>query len=200
MANNWRFGWPTVQAEPFTNGMPWAVENVMSSRPRAIVRHSHVNAMAADTSGNIFYVYNGAIPSARPSLIEQTRRRLRPDTDWQGYHSFEDLVPNGESVVDSSRIAIRTADDHAAWQGAEARSNGRNPKTAPPNTSLATRNRDNGRARSSRRILMTRKIQPDDLAVAAFTEASRPTNACRNWSGTEPGRQTRASRQIERTS
>ncbi|MFN0181678.1 MAG: penicillin acylase family protein [Gemmatimonadales bacterium] len=50
------------------------------------------NAMYADVEGNTFYVYNGAVPKRNPDFNWQ--RPLDgsdPRTDWQGYHSFDEL-------------------------------------------------------------------------------------------------------------
>jgi penicillin amidase len=50
------------------------------------------NTCYADREGNIFYVYNGAVPRRDPSF-DWTRPvdGANPKTDWQGLHSFDEL-------------------------------------------------------------------------------------------------------------
>ena len=47
------------------------------------------NAMVADTGGNIFYVYNGAVPK-RSAKFDWTKPvdGSNPETEWQGYLAF----------------------------------------------------------------------------------------------------------------
>ncbi|MGI9518162.1 MAG: penicillin acylase family protein, partial [Pirellulaceae bacterium] len=56
---------------------------------RALVFH---NVMYADTSGNIWYAYNGAIPK-RDQKIDWTKMvdGTTSATDWNGYHPIDDL-------------------------------------------------------------------------------------------------------------
>ncbi len=52
----------------------------------------YMNITYADRDGNIFYVYNGAVP--RRSTKFDWRRPVDgsdPETEWQGYHSFDEL-------------------------------------------------------------------------------------------------------------
>ena len=50
------------------------------------------NAMFADRDGNIFYVYNGAVPLRDPSLDwNQPVDGSDPRTEWKGIHSFDEL-------------------------------------------------------------------------------------------------------------
>src|SRR5262249_38724029 len=50
------------------------------------------NAVVADTGGNIFYVYNGAVPK-RSAKFGWTKPvdGANPETEWQGYLAFEEL-------------------------------------------------------------------------------------------------------------
>jgi penicillin amidase len=52
----------------------------------------YMNITYADREGNIFYVYNGAVPRRSPQF--DWRRPVDgsdPRTEWQGYHSFDEL-------------------------------------------------------------------------------------------------------------
>ena len=52
----------------------------------------YMNITYADRDGNIFYVYNGAVP--RRSTKFDWRRPVDgsdPETEWQGYHAFDEL-------------------------------------------------------------------------------------------------------------
>ena len=50
------------------------------------------NAICADRDGNIFYVYNGAVPRRSPKFDwSQPVDGSTPETEWHGYHSFNEL-------------------------------------------------------------------------------------------------------------
>src|SRR6185295_535819 len=52
----------------------------------------YMNITYADRDGNIFYVYNGAVPRRSPKF--DWRKPVDgsdPQTEWQGYHAFEEL-------------------------------------------------------------------------------------------------------------
>ena len=50
------------------------------------------NAMYADRDGNIFYIYNGAVPRRDPSFDwSGVVDGSDPRTEWQGYHRFDEL-------------------------------------------------------------------------------------------------------------
>ena len=58
-------------------------------RPRALIFH---NILYADLRGNIYYLYNGAIPrrgakSGLPALLDGAD----PRTEWQSYHALKEL-------------------------------------------------------------------------------------------------------------
>jgi penicillin amidase len=50
------------------------------------------NAVYADREGNIFYIYNAAVPR-RSTKFDWSKPvdGSNPETDWNGYHSFEEL-------------------------------------------------------------------------------------------------------------
>jgi penicillin amidase len=50
------------------------------------------NTMYADDEGKIFYVYNGAVPR-RSAKVDWTKPLdgSNPESEWQGYHKFEEL-------------------------------------------------------------------------------------------------------------
>ena len=50
------------------------------------------NAIYADRDGNIFYVYNGAVPKRSPKFDwSKPVDGSTSETEWQGYHSFNEL-------------------------------------------------------------------------------------------------------------
>ena len=52
----------------------------------------YMNVTYADRDGNIFYAYNGAVPRRAPKF--DWRKPVDgsdPETEWQGYHSFDEL-------------------------------------------------------------------------------------------------------------
>jgi penicillin amidase len=54
------------------------------------------NAMYADRDGNLFYIYNGAVPRRDPSFDwSKAVDGSDPRTDWRGFHSFEELPQLG---------------------------------------------------------------------------------------------------------
>lgn len=118
------------------------------------------NAVAADTQGNIFYVYGAAVP--RRSLKFDWSKPVDgsdPDTEWQGYHAFEELpqvenpkcgfVQNcNQSPWTTTLLGDELADDQVD----------ENPKSSEfPKYMVTESERDNGRAKISRRILANNK-------------------------------------------
>jgi len=119
------------------------------------------NIMYADKDGNIFYVYNGAIPKRNPKFDW-----LKPvdgsntETDWKGYHSFDELpqllnpkcgyMQNCNS--DPFMTTLRENPDRKKF-----------PKY------MVGRDSNNARARSSKIILSKKdKFSFDDLCKAAW--------------------------------
>lgn len=118
------------------------------------------NTVYADRDKNIFYVYGGAIP--RRSTKYNWGRPLDgsdPQTEWQGYHSFNELpqVENPKSgfVQNCNSTPFLTTSEE-------------NPVRAnfPP---YMTGELDTTRARMSRQILLSKeKLTFEDLQQAAF--------------------------------
>jgi penicillin amidase len=102
------------------------------------------NAMYADRDGNIFYIYNGAVPR-RSTKFDWTKPvdGSDPETEWQGYHAMEELPqltnPATGFTQNCNQTPFTTTTDG-------------NPQKEkfPP---YMVREQDNARARISRRIL-----------------------------------------------
>jgi penicillin amidase len=121
------------------------------------------NTIYADREGNIFYVYNAAVPR-RPAKLDWTKPLdgSSPESEWQGYHRFEELPqltnpPTGFLQNCNSTPFLTTTEG--------------NPSKAdyPP---YMVREPDTPRARVSRRILSAKdKFTFDEWARAAFDTA-----------------------------
>jgi acyl-homoserine-lactone acylase len=130
------------------------------------------NAMAADTSGNIFYVYNGAVPK-RSTRFDWSKPvdGSDPETDWQGFHKFDELPqmenPSCGFLQNCNQQPLTTTAHGRELKPGQTDENPRADRF--PKYLIRDPERDNGRARSSRRILMKHeKFSLDDLAAAAF--------------------------------
>ena len=118
------------------------------------------NAMYADREGNIFYVYNGAVP--RRSTKFDWKKPVdgsNPETEWQGFHPFDELPqltnPKSGFMQNCNQTPFTTT------------SEGSPTKESFPE--YMTRESDNARAKISRRILAAQeKFTFEDWAKAAF--------------------------------
>lgn len=118
------------------------------------------NAMYADRDGNIFYVYNGAVPK-RSTKFDWSKPvdGSNTEAEWNGYHSFDELPqltnPKTGFMQNCNQTPFTTTSD------------GNPAKDSFPN--YMTRESDNARARISRRILSTHeKFSFDDWARAGL--------------------------------
>ncbi|MCI0490733.1 MAG: acylase [Blastocatellia bacterium] len=118
------------------------------------------NAIYADREGNIFYVYNGAVPR-RSTRFDWTKPvdGSNPETEWQGYHKFEELPqltnPKTGFLQNCNQTPFTTT------------SEGNPVKENYPE--YMTRENDNARARISRRILSGNgKFSYENWARAGF--------------------------------
>ena len=114
------------------------------------------NAMYADREGNIFYVYNGAVPR-RSTKFDWSKPvdGSNPEAEWNGYHSFDELPqltnPKTGFMQNCNQTPFTTT------------SEGNPAKESFPN--YMTHESDNARARISRRVLSTHdKFSFDDWA------------------------------------
>ena len=114
------------------------------------------NAMYADRDGNIFYVYNGAVPK-RSTKFNWSKPvdGSNPEAEWHGYHSFNELPqltnPKTGFMQNCNQTPFTTTAD------------GNPSQDSFPN--YMTHESDNARARISRRILSSHdKFSFDDWA------------------------------------
>ncbi len=118
------------------------------------------NAMYADRDGNIFYIYNGAVPK-RSTQFDWTKPvdGSNPAAEWQGFHSFDELP----QLTNPKTGFMQNCNQTPFTTTAEG-----NPvKESFPN--YMTHESDNARARISRRILSThQKFSFEEWARAGF--------------------------------
>lgn len=121
----------------------------------------YMNLTYADRDGNIFYIYNGAVPR-RSAKFDWSKPVDGTDTatEWQGYHSPAELPqllnPSNGYAQNTNSSPFTTAGTHAPIAG-DFPSYMIGPET------------DNARARMSRRILDGKeKFSLDEFAAAAF--------------------------------
>jgi acyl-homoserine-lactone acylase len=121
----------------------------------------YMNVTYADRDGNIFYVYNSAVPRRSPQF--DWRRPVDgsdPRTEWQGYHSFDELPqltnPASGFVQNCNSTPFATTTSG-------------NPAPADFPKYMIGPETDNARARVSKRILAgQRKFSFADWSRAAF--------------------------------
>ncbi|HEV8058285.1 MAG TPA: penicillin acylase family protein, partial [Gemmataceae bacterium] len=130
------------------------------------------NTMVADSGGNIFYVYNGAVPK-RSTKFDWSKPvdGSDPATEWQGYHSFDELPqmenPKCGFLQNCNQQPLTTTAIGKELKPGEMEEN---PKASQfPKYMIDDPERDNGRARSSRHILeSTEKFSFEDWEKAGF--------------------------------
>jgi penicillin amidase len=131
------------------------------------------NAVVADTGGNIFYVYNGAVPR-RSEKFNWTKPvdGSNPETEWQGYLRFEELPqvenPKCGFVQNCNQSPLSTTPLAKELKAGET---DENPKLSQfPAYLMATEKEwDNPRSQISRRILhSTAKFSYENWTTDAF--------------------------------
>jgi len=118
------------------------------------------NAMYADDAGNIFYLYNGAVPRRSPKFDwSKPVDGSTPETEWHGFHPIDELPqvlnPKSGFVQNCNSTPFKTTFED-------------NPDPARFPKYMVGES-DTARARISRRILWNReKFTLDNWAQAAF--------------------------------
>ena len=127
------------------------------------------NAMTADREGNIFYVYNGAVPK-RATRFDWLRPvdGSNPETEWQGYHTFAELPQMENPSTGLMQNCNQTPFTTTTTKREDPKVEDLNPNPDKfPN--YMVREQDNSRARISRRILnRTEKFTFETWAKAGF--------------------------------
>jgi len=121
-----------------------------------------MNATYADREGNIFFLYNGAIPRRDPRFDwSKPVDGSDPRTEWQGYHEIDELPqvlnPPAGFVQNCNSTPYTTSDDG-------------NPRREDfPVYMVEDKDDDKRRAKISRQLLREmRDLTFDELRVAAF--------------------------------
>jgi penicillin amidase len=168
------------------------------------------NAIVADTGGNIFYVYNGAVPK-RSSKFDWTKPvdGSNPETQWQGYLSFDELPqlenPNCGFLQNCNQSPLSTTPVAKELLGGAADENPRADQF-PAYLMATERERDNPRAQISRRILAsTAKFAYEDWTRDGFDTTIlqaelRIPDLVKEWEAlkaTEPERAAKVKEQVE---
>ncbi|HYL97448.1 MAG TPA: acylase [Blastocatellia bacterium] len=118
------------------------------------------NCVYADRDGNIFYVYNAAVPR-RSTKFDWSKPvdGSNPETDWHGYHSFDELP----QLTNPATGFVQNCNSTPFMTTTEG-----NPKQSDFPPYMVTEG-DTPRAQISRRILAAQdKITFDDWSKDAF--------------------------------
>lgn len=123
------------------------------------------NTMYADREGNVWYLYNGAVPK-RDKKYDWSKPvdGSDPGTEWQGYHGLEELP----QIYNPSSGFAQNCNATPLLASGDEYQKGGNPDPAKYPDYMVTE-KDNSRSRISRRLLSERaKFSFDDWARAAF--------------------------------
>lgn len=108
------------------------------------------NIMYADRDGNIWYIYNGAVPIRNEGFDWNSAvDGSNPATDWKGYHTLQDLpqvknpVSNMMQNTNSSPLTVSMSDSDAKAEDYPA---------------YMIRDYDNARSRNAQRILNKHEV------------------------------------------
>jgi penicillin amidase len=118
------------------------------------------NTIYADREGNIFYVYNAAVPRRSPKFLWALPvDGSNPETEWQGYHTFEEL-PQLTNPASGYLQNCNSTPFLTTTEGNPLKEKYPGYMSSEPDTP---------RARTSRRLLESQeKFSLDDWSRAAF--------------------------------